>query len=510
MLYSTGSRLATALLLALASSACGSNGSDPDPDPTPGASIALSPTSATVAAGASTTTTVTVTRTGGFTGDVTIGSSGAPAGVTGSGGTIAAGSNTQVVTLAAAAGAAAYSGSMNITATGAGITIAPASLALTVTTSAGGSSQIGDGIEGEAAYDEFGSAVALSANGTRVVVGSIGNDANGNRAGHARVFERSGDAWVQLGADLDGEATDDRFGSSVAIADNGGRIAVGSYLNDGGGTSSGHVRVFDYAGGAWAQVGADIDGEAGRGSGFAVAMSASGSRVVIGGPGSGSTTGHIRVYELAGGAWTQMGPTLSGNREHGHAVAMSDDGNRIAFGWPSAGGSTLPGSASVYDWNGTTWIQVGADIEGEGVSDNFGEAVALNGDGSVLAVGASGNDGGGAGGGHVRVFRLTSGTWTQVGTDIDGTSGGFGVSVSLSASGNRLMSTGAGGGPESIGIYDLTGGAWVKYTGIDFGTGGRMGAVALSADARTAAMGLAQFAGAAGAATGVVRLYGLP
>ena len=43
----------------------------------------------------------------------------------------------------------------------------------------------------------------------------------------------------------------------------------------------------------------------------------------------------------------------------------------------------------------------------------------------------------------------------------------------------------------------------------DFGTGGRMGAVAISADGKTAAVGGIYFAGAAGAASGAVRLYSL-
>ncbi len=377
-----------------------------------------------------------------------------------------------------------------------------------------GTGQIGATLEGETAYDEFGTRVALSANGTRLIVGAPYNNGVGNNSGHARAFERSGNSWVQIGADIDAEAAEDRLGSSVAISDNGGRVAVGSYLNDGGGSNSGSVRVYDYAGGSWTQVGGDIDGESGaqsgRGSGWAVAMNASGSRIVTGGPGVGSVNGHVRVYELIGGTWTQLGATFAAGAELGYAVTMSDDGNRIAFSYPSASGSSQPGFVVIHDWNGTTWTQVGATLAGEAISDDFGVALSLSGDGSMLAVGADGNDGSGVNNGHVRVFRLTGGAWVQVGADIDGVDGGFGQSVSLSSDGARVFAVGAGGGKESAAVHVLSGGTWTRTATPDFGTGGRMGGAAISADGTTVALGETYFRGVAGSATGAVRVYTLP
>jgi hypothetical protein len=56
------------------------------------------------------------------------------------------------------------------------------------------------------------------------------------------VFEWNGSAWMQLGADIDGEATGDQSGFSVSL--DGDRLAIGAYLNDGNGSSSGHARVY--------------------------------------------------------------------------------------------------------------------------------------------------------------------------------------------------------------------------------------------------------------------------
>ena len=64
--------------------------------------------------------------------------------------------------------------------------------------------QIGNDIQGEAANDRFGTSVSYSADGTIVAIGAPGNDGNGGASGHVRVFEYDGNDWVQLGADIDG------------------------------------------------------------------------------------------------------------------------------------------------------------------------------------------------------------------------------------------------------------------------------------------------------------------
>ena len=47
--------------------------------------------------------------------------------------------------------------------------------------------------------------------------------------------------------------------------------------------------------------------------------------------------------------------------------------------------------------------------------------IALSNDGSIVAIGAIANDGNGShASGHVRVYQNNSGTWTQIGSDIDG------------------------------------------------------------------------------------------
>ena len=59
--------------------------------------------------------------------------------------------------------------------------------------------------------------------------------------------------WVQLGSDIDGEAAGDNSGYSVSLSLDGTIIAVGGLFNDGNGSNSGHVKVYEWDGSAWVQ-----------------------------------------------------------------------------------------------------------------------------------------------------------------------------------------------------------------------------------------------------------------
>src|SRR6266850_1131045 len=103
--------------------------------------------------------------------------------------------------------------------------------------------------------DQFGSSVALSADGNTLAAGAIGESsgrtgviagvvdetaANGNGAllsGAVYVLTRSGASWSQqtyVKASNTGD--DDRFGNSVALSSDGNTLAVGAQFEDGGGT----------------------------------------------------------------------------------------------------------------------------------------------------------------------------------------------------------------------------------------------------------------------------------
>src|SRR5690606_35577816 len=84
--------------------------------------------------------------------------------------------------------------------------------------------------------------------------------------------------------------------------------------------------------------------------------------------------------------------------------------------------------------------QIGQDIVGDMPDDNFGWGVALSADGNVLAVSAPNNDNNGTDAGHIRVYSKTSGTWTQIGQDIEGPNldDKIGYKIALSDDGSTL------------------------------------------------------------------------
>ena len=117
--------------------------------------------------------------------------------------------------------------------------------------------QIGSDIDGVSPSDNLGWSVAMNSSGTRIVTGA---PESVTEAGHVRIYDWDGSNWTQIGY-IVGEASGDSFGYSVAMSSDGTRIAIGAPHNDGDvNYNSGHVRVYDYNGSSWTQVGGDIDG----------------------------------------------------------------------------------------------------------------------------------------------------------------------------------------------------------------------------------------------------------
>ena len=81
----------------------------------------------------------------------------------------------------------------------------------------------------------------MSDDGSVLAVGATYNDGIGSDSVHVRVYENKNGSWEQIGQDLDGENAHDWSGHSVALSDDGSILAVGAHGNDGNGNRSGHV-----------------------------------------------------------------------------------------------------------------------------------------------------------------------------------------------------------------------------------------------------------------------------
>ncbi|MBV6485621.1 MAG: hypothetical protein KFKLKKLM_02191 [Flavobacteriales bacterium] len=386
--------------------------------------------------------------------------------------------------------------------------------------------QLGADIDGEAAGDRSGNSVSISSDGSRVAIGAVDNGGNGSNAGHVRIYEWTGSSWIQLGADIDGEAASDNSGRSVSISSDGSRVAIGANGNDGNGSNAGHVRIYEWTGSSWIQLGADIDGEAVNDlSGYSVSISSYGSRVAIGAyqnDGNGSNAGHVRIYEWTGSSWIQLGADIDGEAaddRSGYSVSITSDGSRVAIGaYLNDGNGAAAGHVRIYEWTGSSWIQLGADIDGEALGDESGNSVSITSDGSRVAIGALNNDGNGAAAGHVRIYEWTGSSWIQLGADIDGEAvyDYSGWSVSISSDGSRVA-IGANGNDGNgldaghVRIYEWTGSSWIQL-GADIDgeaaddQSGR--SVSISSDGSRVAIGASTNDGN-GANAGHVRIYSL-
>jgi hypothetical protein len=387
--------------------------------------------------------------------------------------------------------------------------------------------QKGSDIDGEAVSDESGWSVSLSSDGSIMAIGAIYNDGNGSNAGHVRIYEWSGSAWVQKGSDIDGEAAGDESGRSVSLSSDGSIVAIGAEKNDGTGSSAGHVRIYEWSGSAWVQKGSDIDGEAADDrSGWSVSLSSDGSIVAIGAKynGGGSYAGHVRIYEWSGSAWVQKGSDIDGEAgydQSGYSVPLSSDGSIVAIGAPfNDGNGQDTGHVRIYEWSGSAWVQKGSDIDGAADVDNrSGWSVSLSSDGSIVAIGANLSDGNGTNAGHVRIYEWSGSAWVQKGSDIDGEAqyNQAGYSVSLSSDGS-IVAIGAIGNDANgsltghARIYEWTGSAWVQLGGDIDGEAAddRSGySVSLSSDGSIMAIG-AIYNDGNGSNAGHVRVYELP
>ena len=330
--------------------------------------------------------------------------------------------------------------------------------------------QVGSDIDAEAPFDRSGSSVALSSNGDFLAVGAPLNDGGGVSAGHVRVYVNELGEWVQLGSDLDGAAAGDQFGYSVSLSADGLTVAVGARLADGiNGVWSGQVNVYTWRDIHWSALGTSIDGEAeGDEFGTSVALSDDGTVLAAGGnrnDGGGSNAGHARVFNWTGTDWIQRGNALEGasaGDSFGDSIALSSDGWIVACGGDQWNNGS-PGFVSTYRWSGLMWVQQGPTLNGTSANDEFGESVSLSGDGTVLAVGADN-------GNYCVVYRFNGTDWSQIGQPIRGMADGdlFGFSVSLSFTGDTVVIGGPLNGSNGdrsghIAVYQLTSSSeWVQ------------------------------------------------
>lgn len=190
--------------------------------------------------------------------------------------------------------------------------------------------------------------------------------------------------------------------------------------------------------------------------------------------------GHVRIYAYSGegDVWSKLGPDIDGENaldQSASSIALSYDKinskeNRVAIGAPYSDPDNLylyrTGHVRVFDFDRqmSMWSRLYYDIIGESHTDFSGKSVAMNKDGTILVIGATGSDGADGNlkdAGHARIFEASQQLgWAQLGQDLDGfaAEGAFGSSVQINGAGTRVVVGAPTVGSDQGGavyVYDL-------------------------------------------------------
>ena len=289
----------------------------------------------------------------------------------------------------------------------------------------------------------FGEAVSLSSNGKILAVGAASeNSSNGTKSGVVRIYEEISNNWVQIGGDIIGSAYD-WLGKSVALSNDGLTVAIGASQQGSASSNPGYIEIYENISGSWTQIGNTINGtSAGDYFGWSVSINGSGDKVAAGAiqDYNSSGIGYVRVYQENSGSWSQIGQDivgLSSNDFTGNSISISNDGSKLAVGSPyHDGAGNDAGHARVYEDISGSWVQIGNDLEAS-AEDWCGYSVSLNNDGSIIIMGCPGNNNKT---GSARIYSWDGSNWNIFGSPIDGDNSTdyHGTSVSIDGSGNNV------------------------------------------------------------------------
>ena len=311
---------------------------------------------------------------------------------------------------------------------------------------------------GEAAGDQCGYSVSIARNGTRIAVGCIGSDDNGNNSGKVLVFDEDklSNSW-KLVHEMVGEGEFSLFGVSVSFSQDGNKIIVGAPYHSESAelVKSGRAYVYAEVNNAeWMQLGGPmLGGSSNELFGWSVSFSPTAPFVAVGAPlleGS-SGSGYVEVYAFQDNGWHAYGEQMmlgvSGDR-FGFSVSLAGDNTyqRVAIGAPGMSmNGEGSGLVSVYESDAVGWQRTGDDLLGDGVGDNLGYAVAMTSNGNRMSVGVPNMKVQGVTVGQVKVVDILSDGILSAGA-ISGRDGeNFGASVSVSSDGRLIF----GGSPKT-------------------------------------------------------------
>lgn len=260
---------------------------------------------------------------------------------------------------------------------------------------------------------------------------------------------------------------EDRFGDDIDIS---GEWAVVGSRQEGLG---GAAHLYRLIGTQWQFFMTLTASDAAANDAFGSAVAIDGDYIVVGAPSDDNGTvtdlGSAYVFFFNGTTWVQQAKMFNsvGDPSDAYGNAVDIAGANIIVGAHTAddGGNSSEGKAFGYKRTGTTWSQVAVFTgSGNGASSLFGEDVAFEPDGNYLAIGAPGYNGHGA----VYIFFFNGTTWSQQARLVSNTPANelFGIAVDID---NNTVVIGARSGTFAEGsayVFFRSGTSWSQQAHI--------------------------------------------
>ena len=253
----------------------------------------------------------------------------------------------------------------------------------------------GQGINGSWAANTYEQVMSMASYNGHLFVG-LGTSAN-----DAEVWEFDGNSWTKVGGDSLNSGWTTNFEEVDSLA------SYGGYLYAGLGASASDAEVWRYNGSSWTKIGGD-NLNSGWNTGFerVLSMAIYNGKLVAG---LGSSAGDGEVWEWNGSAWARIGG--DGINSSWANSTFEEVESLIPYnGKLYAGLGLTAGDAGVWEWNGTSWSQIGGDdINGSWTPGTYEKV-------KTMAV-YNGNLFAGLGNtaGDADVWRYNGSSWTKIG-----------------------------------------------------------------------------------------------
>ena len=171
----------------------------------------------------------------------------------------------------------------------------------------------------------------------------------------------------------------DQFGQPVSV--DGRRAIVGAALDG----FEGSAYVFQRTGKSWSQEAKLTASDAATFDFFGFSSSISGDVAIVGAIGDDGFTGSAYVFRRNGASWSEEAKLTVTDGAAGDQFGRTAylDGDLAIVG--AIGDDGFTGSAYVFRWNGTTWIQEQKLTASDGaLDDRFGTSVSISGDWAIV------------------------------------------------------------------------------------------------------------------------------